>query len=210
MKRALIACEFSGVVRRAFRAKGWDAYSCDLLPSEDDSPHHIIGDFRSVNQESWDFVGYHYECKLMANSGVQWLFNIPANPKPGNLYGAARMAALREAAEIFNLTIRDPRPGYAENSIMHCHAKELIDRPQDQVIQPWHFGEPRFKATCLWFRGGIKPLQDTNRLTPPKAGTELHKEWSAVHRASPGPNRWKERSRTLPGIAQAMADQWTK
>jgi hypothetical protein len=194
--KALIACEFSGVVRQAFRAIGHDAYSCDLLPAEDGSPHHIVGDFRSVNQESWDFVGYHYECRVMANSGVRWLYE-----KPG------RWEELAEAAEIFNLTLRDPRPGYAENSIMHCHAKKLIDRPQDQVIQPWHFGEPRFKATCLWLRD-IPALISTNRLTPPANGTAEHKAWSAVHRASPGPNRWKERSRTLPGIAKAFAAQW--
>ncbi len=132
----------------------------------------------------------------MANSGVRWL-----HTKPG------RWAELDEAAAIFNLTLRDTRPGYAENSIMHCYAKERIDRAQDQVIQPWYFGEPHFKATCLWLRG-IKPLITTNRLVPPAKGTPEHKAWSGVHRASPGPNRWKERSRTLPGIASAMAHQW--
>lgn len=193
--RALIACEFSGIVRDAFAARGHEAWSCDLLPSERPGKH-IQADFRKVIQESWDFVGYHYECRVMANSGVRWLYT-----KPG------RWKELREAAEIFNLTIRDTRPGYAENSIMHCHAKKLIDREQDQVIQPWHHGEPYFKATCLWLRG-IPPLRETNKLNPPVKGTPEHKVWSAVHRASPGPNRWKERSRTLQGIADAMAKQW--
>lgn len=193
--RALIACEFSGIVRDAFAALGHDAWSCDLLPTERPGKH-IVGDFRAVIQESWDFIGFHYECRVMANSGVRWLYT-----KPG------RWDELRAAAEVFNVTIRDPRPGYAENSVMHCHAKRLIDREQDQVIQPWHFGEPKFKATCLWLRG-IEPLKATNRLVPPKKGTQEHKEWSAVHRASPGPNRWKERSRTLPGVAAAIAQQW--
>lgn len=195
--RVLIACEFSGIVREAFRKRGHDAWSCDLLPAEDGSPFHLQTDFRIASQESWDFVGYHYECRVMANSGVRWLHS-----KPG------RWAELINATAIFNLTLRDSRPGYAENSIMHCHAKKLIDRGQDQVIQPWHFGEPRLKATALWLRGGTPLLVPTNRLIPPIKGTAEHKVWSAVHRASPGPNRWKERSRTFAGVAAAMADQW--
>jgi hypothetical protein len=194
--KVLIACEFSGIVRDAFAARGHDAWSCDLLPSERPGKH-IIADFRTVTQDSWDFVGYHYECRVAANSGVRWLYE-----KPG------RWEELAKAMEIFNLTIRDARPGYSENSIMHCHAKKLIDREQDQTVQPWWFGVPRFKATCLWLRGGIPELVETDRLTPPKKGTQAHKEWSAVHMASPGPNRWKERSRTFPGVANAMAEQW--
>lgn len=218
MARVLIACEFSAVVREAFAALGHDAWSCDLLPSERGGKH-IQADFRSVIQESWDFVGYHYECRVMANSGVRWLYE--RVPVFATVLGRkarftkrvrveSRWQELREAAEIFNLTIRDTRPGYAENSIMHCHAKALIDREQDQVIQPWWFGEPKFKGTCIWLRGGLPALMPTNRLVPPAKGTPEHKAWSSVHRASPGPNRWKERSRTLPGIAAAFAAQWGK
>lgn len=196
--RVLIACEFSGVVRDAFRAQGHDAWSCDLIECERGPAWHIQDDFRNHLGYHWDFIGFHIDCRVMANSGVRWL-----DTKPG------RREELKEATELFNLALRDPRPGYVENSIMHCHAKALIDREQDQVIQPWWFGEPKFKATCLWLRGGINPLVATNRLTPPKKGTAEHKAWSAVHRASPGPNRWKERSRTLPGIAKAMAEQWS-
>jgi hypothetical protein len=194
--RVLIACEFSGTVRNAFAALGHNAWSCDLLPSETPG-NHIQADFRSAIQESWDFVGYHYECRVMANSGVRWLDTIPG-----------RRDELASAAEIFNLTLRDNRPGYSENSIMHCHAKELIHREQDQVIQPWHFGEPHFKATCLWLRG-LPMLRDSDRLTPPAKGTQEHKQWSGVHLASPGPNRWKQRSRTLPGVAKQFAIQWS-
>lgn len=194
--RVLIACEFSAIVRDAFRAQGHDAWSCDLLPTEGDPRWHIQADFRSVVQDSWDFVGYHYECRVMANSGVRWL-----NVKPG------RWDELDEACEMFNLTLRDTRPGYSENPIQHCHAKQRIDREQDQVVQPWWFGEPYFKATCLWLRS-VPPLIATNRLTPPLKGTVAHKSWSAVHRATPGPDRWKERSRTFHGVAEAFATQW--
>ena len=194
--KVLIACEFSGVVRDAFAARGHDAWSCDLLHTEKPG-QHIIGDFRDAIQDYWDFIGFHYECRVMANSGVQWLDKIPG-----------RRDELAAAADIFNITLRDKRPGYSENSVMHCHAKRLIDREQDQVIQPWHHGEPFFKATCLWLRGGIAPLERSNPLVPPKKGTPEHKAWSAVHREQPGPNRWKNRSRTKAGIAQAMAEQW--
>lgn len=184
--RVLIACEFSGIVRDAFVALGHDAWSCDLLPSERPG-NHIVGDFRRVIQESWDFIGFHFECRVMANSGVRWLYTIPG-----------RWQELREAAEVFNLTLRDPRPGYSENSVMHRHAKKLIDREQDQVIQPWQFGHGETKATCLWLRALpiLKPTLIVEGRTP------------RVHHASPGPARWKERSRTLPGIAAAMATQW--
>lgn len=213
--RVLIACEFSGVVREEFRKLGHDAWSCDLLPTEIEG-QHIQADFRSVVQDSWDFVGYHYECRVMANSGVRWLYQgerVRASVLGRSMLfekrvrNESRWLELDQAAEIFNLTLRDTRPGYAENSIMHCHAKKLIDREQDQVIQPWYFGEPYFKATCLWMRG-IPLLRETNRLIPPVKGTPEYKAWSAVHRASPGPDRWKERSRTLPGIAAAFASQW--
>lgn len=194
--KVLIACEFSGVVRDAFSERGHNVWSCDLLPCERGG-NHIQADFRSVVQDSWDFIGFHYECRVMANSGVRWLKNNPA-----------RWQELDEAAEIFRLTLSDPRPGYSENSVMHCHAKQRIGRQQDQTIQPWWFGEPRFKATCLWLRGDIPKLTPTNILPRPEKGSFEWKAWSAVHRASPGPDRWKERSRTLPGIAAAFASQW--
>ncbi len=166
--KVLICCEFSGVVRDAFAALGHDAYSCDLLPTERPGKH-IQADFRSVIQDSWDFVGYHYECRVMANSGVRWLYttelvraeilhrSMLCKKRVRNL---PRWAELETAAAMFNLTLRDTRPGYAENSVMHCHAKKLIDREQDQTIQPWHFGEPHFKATCLWLRQ-IPTLRET-------------------------------------------------
>lgn len=195
--KGLIACEKSGRVREAFRRQGHDFYSCDLQDSEDGSPYHIKADFRSAIQDSWDFVGYHYECRVMANSGVRWLYE-----KPG------RWDELEDACKIFNITIRDTRPGYSENPIQHCHAKQRIDREQDQVIQPWWFGDPYFKATCLWLRT-IPILLPTDRLIPPARGTDEYRRWSAVWREAPGSHRAANRSRTFPGIAEAMAEQWS-
>lgn len=197
MMRVLVACEFSGRVRDAFRARGHDAWSCDLRDTESDPRWHIKADFHSAIQDTWDMVGYHYECRVMVNSGVRWLYE-----KRG------RWDELEIACKIFNITLRDKRPGWSENPIQHKHTKQRIDREQDQVIQPWHFGEPYFKATCLWLRGGLAPLKPTNKLDPPERGTDEHKRWSAVHMEPPGQERNKNRSRTYQGIADAMAEQW--
>lgn len=194
--KILIACEFSQIVTKAFRDKGHEAFSCDIEPTEGNPEWHIKADFRSVIQDTWDFIGYHYECRVMANSGARWLYE-----KPG------RWEELDEACEIFNITLRDIRPGYSENPIQHKHAKIRIDREQDQVIQPWYHGDPYFKATCLWLRG-IPKLIDSNRLIPPEKGTGEYKKWSKIHYESPGPERWKERSRSFIGIANAFANQW--
>jgi hypothetical protein len=194
--KILIACEFSQIVTKAFREKGHEAYSCDLRDTEGNPKWHIKADFRSVRQDSWDFVGYHYTCRVMANSGVRWLYE-----KEG------RWQELDEACEIFNLTLSDTRPGYSENPIPHIHTKKRILRNYDQIFQPYYFGDPYFKATCLWLRD-IDPLTDTNRLIPPKKGTEEYKKWSMIHREPPGPEREKNRSRSFPGFAIAAANQW--
>jgi hypothetical protein len=198
--KVLIACEESQAVCIAFRNRGHEAYSCDIQPCSGGHPEwHIQGNMLSVRQETWDFVGYHYTCTVMANSGVRWLYE-----KEG------RWEELEEACKIFNLTLTDDRPGYSENPIQHKHTKARIIRGQDQVIQPWWFGDPYFKATCIWLRGGIPKLTPTNKLIPPKKGTKEYKRWSMVHCCPPGPNRATIRSRTFPGIAEAMASQWGK
>jgi hypothetical protein len=117
---------------------------------------------------------------------------------------------LDDAADLFSAVWNAPIPRIAvENPVMHKYAKQRIAGYQQpaQTVQPWWFGEPFFKATGFYLKG-LWPLVPTNKLTPPKAGTEEHRTWSAVHRAPPGPLRWKERSRTFAGIADAMADQW--
>jgi len=193
----LIACEFSGVVRDAFAARGHEAFSCDLLPSEKPG-NHIRGDVRTIMRYSykWDLMIAHPPCTRLANSGVRWLHE-------RNLW-----KELKEAAEFYK-ALRDlPIPKKAiENPIMHRYAKELILMGKRQIVQPWWFGEPALKATGLELIG-LPELKPTNKLTPPQPGTAEHKEWSKVHRASPGPDRWKERSRTFEGIAAAMAEQW--
>jgi hypothetical protein len=119
-------------------------------------------------------------------------------------------AELDEGAALFSDVWNADIPCVAvENPVMHKHAKARIENyaPASQTVQPWWFGDPAFKATGLYLRN-LPKLTPTKRLTPPKAGTEAHKEWSKVHRASPGPDRWRERSRTFPGFAAAMALQW--
>ena len=204
--RVLIGCETSGVVRRAFAALGHDVWSVDLLPSEDMSNRHIIGDVRDYLNEGWDLLAVmHPPCTRLCNSGVRWL----SAPPPGRTL-QSMWDELDEGAALFSACWNAPVPRIAvENPIMHKHAKQLIVNyePPAQTVQPWWFGEQAFKGTSFYLKN-LPPLFATNRLKPPKAGTDEHKAWSAVHRASPGPDRWKLRSRTFQGIADAMADQW--
>lgn len=204
--RVLVACETSGVVRRAFAALGHDAWSCDLLPAEDRSNRHLIGDLRDYLGLGWDLLMVaHPPCTRLCNSGVRWL----KVPPPGRSL-ADMWADLDAAAALFSACWQAPIDRVAvENPIMHRHARERMpaDLPRPQIVQPWWFGEPAFKATGLYLRG-LSPLQPTARLQPPRPGTEDHKAWSAIHRAPPGPDRWRFRSRTFSGIAAAMADQW--
>lgn len=184
--KVLIACEFSGVVRDAFRAMGHDAMSCDLLPTAVPGPHHQ-GDVLDVLYEGWDMLIGFPPCTRLCNSGVRWL-------NERNLW-----AELDEAAAFFRKLLDAPIPRKAmENPIPHKYAIERIGRKYDQIIQPWQFGHGETKATCLWLEN-LPPLQPTNIVE----GREAR-----VHKASPGPDRWKERSETLPGIGAAMAAQW--
>lgn len=201
--RVLIACEFSGVVRRAFRERGHDAFSCDLLPAEDGGPH-IQGDaWQAANFARWDLMIAHPPCTRLTNSGVRWLHIPPPGKTKEEMW-----RDLDEAAQFYLALRNAPIPRKAiENPIMHKYARERINPTARQVVQPWWFGEPQFKATGFELFN-LPPLRPTNKLVPPKSGTAEHAQWSKVHRASPSPNRWKERSRTLCGIAQAMAEQW--
>lgn len=196
--KVLAACETSGVMRRAFAARGHDAWSCDLLPAEDGSNRHIRGDVRDHLADGWDMIVAHPPCTRLCNSGVRWLHE-------RNLW-----AELDEAVALFAACWNAPVERIAvENPIMHKHARERMpdDLPKPQIVQPWWFGEPFFKATGFYLRG-LPKLEPTNKLTPPKPGTDEHKAWSAVHRAPPGPDRWKFRSRTFEGVADACADRW--
>jgi hypothetical protein len=223
--RVLVACEFSGVVRRAFAARGHDAWSCDLLPAEDRSNRHIVGDARDLLGDGWDLLMVaHPPCTRLCNSGVRWLSEPPRNcPREASAAERAdwpgmgreeRLAVmwrhLRAGAALFEAFWRAPIPRVAiENPVMNPHAKALLpgDLPRPQIVQPWWFGAPQFKATGFYLRG-LPALVPTDRLVPPAPETEAHRAWSAVHRCPPGPERWRIRSRTFPEIAEAMAEQW--
>lgn len=195
--KVLVACEFSGTVRDAFLERGHDAWSCDLLPDERGSNRHIRGDVRDILDERWDMIIVaHPPCTRLCNSGVRWL----SEPPPGRTR-AEMWDELRAGADLFSTLWSAPAPHVAvENPVMHRHAKALIRgyAPPAQSVQPWQFGHPETKRTCLWLKN-LPPLRPTNVV----AGREAR-----VHRMPQGPNRWRERSRFFPGIAAAMADQW--
>lgn len=204
--KALVACEFSGIVRNALLRVGIDAWSCDILPSEDASNRHIRDDVRNVLNDGWDLlIVAHPPCTRLCNSGVRWLTKPPEGRSRDDMW-----RELDEGALLFSDLWNAPVDHICvENPVMHKHAKERITNYQDfaQSVQPWQFGEPQFKRTCFWLKN-LPPLNDTVRLEPPKAGTDAHKTWSRVHRMSKSADRAKERSRFFPGIADAMADQW--
>ncbi|MGM4919527.1 hypothetical protein [Tardiphaga sp. 813_E8_N1_3] len=224
--RVLIDCETCGVVRQAFTARGHDAWSCDLLPAEDRSNRHIVGDIRDLLNDGWDLLAVmHPPCTRLCNSGVRWLRE-PPTKLSSDVYAPDIVAAyatwdperrlafmwqcLDEGAALFSACWNAPIERIAvENPVMHGHAKSRIVNfaRAAQTVQPHWFGERAFKATGLYLKN-LPPLTKTNPLTPPRPGTAEHKAWSAVHRASPGRNRWKVRSRAFDGIADAMADQW--
>lgn len=195
--KALIACEFSGTVRNAFLARGHDAWSCDLLPAEDRTNRHITGDARDILGDGWDLLMVaHPPCTRLCNSGVRWLSAPPACRSLADMW-----AELDEGAALFSAFWNAPIERVAiENPVMHRHAKERIVNylAPAQSVQPWQFGHGETKRTCFWLRN-LPPLVPTNIV----AGRHAR-----VHLASPSPDRWKERSRFFPGIADAMADQW--
>lgn len=200
----LIACEFSGIVRNAFAKRGHNAWSCDMLPSEKPGNHYqgnvlemfdlpdyggyIVGDF--------DLMIAHPPCTFLANSGVKHLYK---NGKKENGEYPQRWRDMRKAARFFKQLLRLPVPRIClEKPIMHGYGKKIIGTDETQIIQPWQFGHGEIKATCLW-------LKDLPELKPSKIVSGRRPR---VHHASPGPDRWKERSRTLQGVADAMAEQW--
>lgn len=214
--RVLVACEYSGRTREAFRARGHDVISCDLLEAEDGSPHHIVGDVFEVikNEGPFNLMIAHPPCTYLANSGVRWL----TEPEDRTKFNRERLALMLEGAQFFTdlLTVDIPKVA-AENPVMHGHGRHAIDanleraghsRYPTHFVQPWWFGDPAFKATGFTLKGLDPLVKPDDALTPPAKGTEEHKAWSAVHRASPSPTRWKDRSRTFPGIANAMAEAW--
>jgi hypothetical protein len=200
--RILIACEESGRVRDEFLKKGHDATSCDLKPSRTSGPHYQ-GDVRDILDDGWDMMIAHPTCTRLANSGVRWLHVPPKGKTKDELW-----AELAEGAEFYKLLRDADIPKKAiENPIMHKYARALIEPGRRQVVQPWWFGDKAFKATGFELIG-LPDLIATKKLVPPEKWTDEHKEWSFIHRASPGPKRAEFRSVTFQGIAEAMASQW--
>lgn len=199
MARVLIGCEYSAAVRDAFRALGHDAWSCDLLPCEGDPHWHLQRDVLTVLDMEWDAALFHPPCPKLCNSGVRWL-------SPKGVLNPKRHAEMQQAGDFFAALYHAPIPRVAvENPIMHCYARDYLASAwkvpkQTQIIQPWQHGHGETKATALWLRNlpPITPSQIVSGREP------------RVHYASPGPSRWKERSRTLPGVAKAFAEQWSK
>ena len=182
--RVLVGCEFSGTVRDAFLRLGHDAWSCDLLPCESGGPH-IQGDVRDVLAGNWQLAIFHPPCTHLAVSGARW-------------FPAKRASGEQDAALDFVRRLLDaPIPHIAlENPVSIISSK--IRKP-DQIIQPWQHGHGETKATCLWLKN--LPLLTPSNIVEGREGR--------IWKMPPGENRWKERSRTLPGVAKAMAEQWT-
>jgi hypothetical protein len=177
----LVACEFSGIVRDAFIRAGHDAMSCDLLPSERPGPHYQ-GDVLDVLYDGWDMMIAHPPCTHLAVSGARWFAEKRREQEQALAFVVTLLAAPIERIAL-------------ENPVSVISSR--IRKPE-QIIQPWQFGHGETKATCLWLKG-----------LPPLVPTEIVDGREArVHRMAPGPDRWRERSRTFAGIAQAMADQW--
>jgi hypothetical protein len=198
----LVACECSGVVRDALIEQGHHALSCDILDTERDGPHYK-GDVLDILDWGWDGMVAHPDCTRLTNSGVRWLHVPPKGVSLVELW-----CDLDDAAAFYSV-LRDadiPRKAI-ENPVMHKYARERINPGARQVVQPWWFGDRAFKATGLELIG-LPPLVPTNKLIPPLKGTQEHKDWSFIHRASPGPDRKRLRSRTFQGVADAMALQW--
>lgn len=224
MARWLFACEYSGRAREAFRARGHDVVSCDLLPSEDNSPHHVIGDVFDVIREHGPFDGMvaNPPCTYLANSGVRWLREKRLDGQGDLLdyvFVKDRFTKMVAAAQFFaDLLMVDIPKIAVENPIMHQYGRDAImanlsrysniEVSGPHFVQPWWGGDEAFKATGFTLKGLPPIVKPATALVPPKAGTPEHKAWSVIHNASPGPNRWKERSRTFPGIARLMAEAW--
>lgn len=187
--RVLIACEESGIVRRAFRELGHEAWSCDIIPAADESIYHIQDDVRCVLNSGWDLMIAHPPCTHLAVSGARWFKHKKREQEESLLFVWSLMTC-----SIPHIAIENPI------SVISSRI-----RKPDQIIQPWMFGHRETKATCLWLKN-LPKLKPTLIVGPPKH--HERKEFSKVHLMAPGPDRAKMRSRTYPGIAAAMAHDW--
>lgn len=179
--KVLVACEFSGIVRDAFKKRGHDAYSCDLLDTEVPG-NHFQQDVLSILDRDWDLMVAHPPCTHLAVSGARWF--------------KEKQKEQKEALDFVRALLDAPVGKIALENPVSIISSQI--RKPDQIIQPWQFGHGETKATCLWLKG-LPKLVPTNIVS----GREAR-----IHRMAPSPDRWKERSKTFTGIAEAMAEQW--
>jgi site-specific DNA-cytosine methylase len=188
--KVLIACEYSGAVRDAFIAQGHDAISCDLLPTDAPGPHYQ-GDVRDIIEDGFDLMVAHPPCTHLAVSGARWFKD--------------KQVEQVEALDFVRLLLSAPIDKIAlENPISIISSR--IRKP-NQIIQPWQFGHPESKSTCLWLKN-LPKLIPTDILPLPVSGRWSNQTPSGQNKLGPSPDRWKERSKTYQGIAEAMAQQW--
>jgi len=195
--RILIACEYSGRVRDAFRAAGHDAWSCDLLPCDADPAYHIQGDVVPLLGQGWDLMVAHPPCTYLCSSGLHW-----------NKRVEGRQAKTEAALDFVRTLLSCPIPRVAIENPVGCISTRI--RKPDQTIQPWQFGHDASKATCLWLKG-LPLLRPTAIISPRMVAGRprwANQTDSGQNRLGPSADRWKIRSETYSGIATAMAQQW--
>lgn len=214
--KVLIGCETSGIARSAFAALGHDVWSCDLQPAEDGSNRHIICDIRDgILAEGWDLLAVmHPPCTRLCRSGRRWMSGpgkwTPPKKLPQGRSWDDMKAEFEMGVDVFTACWLAPIDRVAiENPEMNDLAKDRMpaDLPDPQMVQPFWFGEPAYKATG-WYLRGLPKLEPTRMLTEPDRDSSEWKAWNAVHRMPPGPDRSRLRSRSFPGMMQAAARQW--
>lgn len=204
--KILVACEFSSIVRDAFRAKGHDAYSCDLRECEGDPRWHFTGDVRPHLNDGWEMLIAHPYCTFNTLAGIRWMYHpddtdLPANERRRHPNYPNRMDDFLEGIEFFKAFQNAPIEKICvENSQPHGLCMSHVGR-YTQIVQPWWFGDPYTKGAALWLKGLPPLVRKFSKSDYPEIKAECHT-------ASPGPDREKERSRTYPAIAKAMAEAW--
>ncbi|MEP2717335.1 hypothetical protein [Pseudophaeobacter sp.] len=218
MAKVLIGCETSGIARRAFEALGHDVWSCDIEAAEDGSNRHIRCDIRDgILHEGWDLLAVmHPPCTRLCRSGRRWMSGPGKWTQPKKLPKGKSLEDMRAEFElgidIFTTCWAAPIDCVAiENPEMNDLARDRMpaDLPKSHMVQPFWFGEPAYKNTG-WYLRGLPSLVETNRLPEPEHGSDEWKKWNAIHRAPPGPDRARLRSRSFPGMMAAAARQWSQ
>ena len=193
--KVLVACEYSGTVRDAFIRLGHDAMSCDLLFTDAPGPHYQ-GDVRNILNDGWDLMIAHPPCTYLCSSGLHW-----------NKRRPERAAQTEQALQFVRFLLDANIPRIALENPIGCISTRI--KKPDQTIHPWQHGDPESKATCLWLKG-LPLLQPTNVLPLPESGRWANQTASGQNKLGPSADRWKIRSQTYQGIANAMATQWGK